>query len=148
MAAENHERAARYWEGRHDTARAELQREMAKYERQGAELELRWADLVDPDPDRRERHAAELALKDTRQGAKHASSILARLAITLDRSARIADSHAISRDQAGRSHDAEQERQSAQRARTAAQRARSQAEQWLKVAQEQPEAHQNPSPPD
>jgi hypothetical protein len=137
MAADNHDRAARYWEGRQDQQRAELQREMAKYERQGAELERRWADLVDPDPARRETRAAEQVMRDTRQGAKHASTILTRLATTLDTSASIAEHHAVRREQAGRSEDAAQERQSAKRARTAARRARSQAEQWLKVAQEQ-----------
>jgi hypothetical protein len=47
-AAENHERAARYWDDQHDPDRAALQREMAEYERRGAELERRWADLIDP----------------------------------------------------------------------------------------------------
>lgn len=137
MAAENHDRAATYWDGRQDAARAELQREMAKYERHGAELELRWADLVDPDPNRRAIRAAELVLRDTQRGAKHASTILTRLANTLERSARIAEGHAVTREQTGRSDDAAQERRSAQRARTAARSARSQAEHWLKVAREQ-----------
>jgi hypothetical protein len=137
MAADNHDRAARYWEGQQDSERAELQREMAKYERHGAELERRWADLVDPDPAHRETRAAEQVMRHTREGATHASTILTRLAKTLDKSARMAELHAARREHAGHSDDAATELQSAKRARTAARRARSQAEQWLKVAHEQ-----------
>ena len=145
MAADNHERAAKYWEDKRDPERAELQRDMANYERHGAELERRWADLIDPDPARRETRAAELALRHTRQGAKHASTILTRLANTLDRSAHIAEAHAARREQAGHGDDAAEERHSARRARTAARRARSQAQQWLKVSHDQDARGRSPT---
>lgn len=45
-AAESHARAARYWDDEGDAERAELQRDMAGYERKGAELERRWAALI------------------------------------------------------------------------------------------------------
>ena len=48
-AAENHDRAARFWAEQNDPDRAALQREMAEYEQRGAELELRWAELVERD---------------------------------------------------------------------------------------------------
>lgn len=48
-AAENHDRAAAFWRGRGDRDRATLQHEMAEYERHGAELERRWAALVERD---------------------------------------------------------------------------------------------------
>ena len=48
-AAANHERAAIFWEQHGDSARAGLQREFAEYERGGAELERRWAALIERD---------------------------------------------------------------------------------------------------
>lgn len=45
--AETHERAAHFWDDQGDAERAALQREMAEYERTGARLERRWAELVE-----------------------------------------------------------------------------------------------------
>jgi hypothetical protein len=50
QAAENHVRAARFWDG-HDAERAALQRELAEHERRGAELERRWAELIERESD-------------------------------------------------------------------------------------------------
>ena len=136
MAAKNHDRAAKFWDDQRDPERAGLQREMALYERNGAELERRWAELTEPNAAQGQTRAAELVIKHTQQGAKRIAGILTQLAITLDRSAGLAEEHAERREQAGRSDDAEQERQAARHARDAAQRARSQAEQWLKLTGE------------
>lgn len=48
-AAATHERAAAFWEEQGDGDRAALQKEMAQYERSGADLERRWAALVERD---------------------------------------------------------------------------------------------------
>jgi hypothetical protein len=47
QAARSHERIATYWTENGDDERAALQRELADYERVGAELERRWAALVE-----------------------------------------------------------------------------------------------------
>jgi hypothetical protein len=130
VAAEQHERAARFWDEQRDRERAGLRRVMAAYERLGAELEHRWAELVDPDAADSEARAAELVIRPTRQGAKQASAILMQLANTLERSAALAEEHAQRRERAGRTEDVAAEREAAQRARAAAQRARSQADEW------------------
>ena len=105
---------------------------MAEYERHGAELERRWAELVgDPDVAHTETDASELARRHTRQAAKRGSWILMQLANTLERSAGLAEKHAQRRDLAGGADDAAAERRAAKRAREAFQRARSQAEEWL-----------------
>ena len=107
---------------------------MAEYERHGAELERRWAELIgDPDVAHTETGASELAMRHTRQAAKHGSWILMQLANTLERSAALAEKHAQRREQAGRADDAAAERRAAKRAHEAAQRARSQAEEWLEM---------------
>jgi hypothetical protein len=131
MAAGNHERAAKFWEGQGDSERAALQREMAEHERRGAELERRWADLSGSDTARGKVRAAEDVVAQTQQSGKTASSILVQLANTLERAAVLAEEHAQRHERAGRLDDASTERQTAQNAREAAQRARSQAEQWL-----------------
>ena len=46
LAAQSHDRSAAYWAENGDLERAALQRELADYERSGAELERRWAALV------------------------------------------------------------------------------------------------------
>jgi hypothetical protein len=46
-AAKTHEEAAEYWESQGDAERAALQREMMGYELRGAELERRWAAIVE-----------------------------------------------------------------------------------------------------
>ena len=119
---------------------------MAEYERLGAELESRWAELTDPDPadpdpaDPDPAHsgmpAAQLVDRQTQQGAKQLSRIMMQLATTLERSSVLAEEHARRNEQAGRSDEAAKERHAAKRAGEAAQHARSQAERWLKLFQE------------
>jgi hypothetical protein len=133
-AAEQYERAARFWDEQQDPERAGLQRVLAAYERLGAELERRWAELIDPDADS-EARAAELVTRHTRQGAKQASAVLMQLATTLERSAGLAEEHAQRRERAGRADDAVAEHKAAQRARQAAERARSQADEWMRVGE-------------
>jgi hypothetical protein len=45
-AAESHERLARLWHERGNSERASLERALADYERAGAKLERRWAELI------------------------------------------------------------------------------------------------------
>lgn len=106
---------------------------MADYERRGATLERRWADLVDPSKPASAARGADLVLEQARQGAKQLSTILARTADALERTAELAETHAQTSAQAGGDNAAE-EREAAARAREAAQRARSQAEEWLKAS--------------
>jgi hypothetical protein len=49
QAADTHDRAAKFWGEHGDHERAELHRDMAKNERQAAQLEQRWAELIDRD---------------------------------------------------------------------------------------------------
>lgn len=46
-AAGTHERSAKFWDEQGDAKRAALQRELADHERHGAELEGRWAALIE-----------------------------------------------------------------------------------------------------
>jgi hypothetical protein len=110
---------------------------MAEYERRGAELERRWAHLIDPDTGHSEIRTADLIMRHTRQGAKTASSILTQLADTLESSADLAEEHGKTREQAGRTDDAAKEHEAARHARDTAQRARSQAERWFRLLGEQ-----------
>ena len=135
LAAQSHERVARFWDEREDPERAQLQLEMAQHERHGAELERRWVELTDPAAVHGEIRTAELVRRHTRQGAKQASGILTQLADTLERSAGLADEHAQRWEQTGRTADAADERQAAKRAREAAQRARWQAEEWRRIGE-------------
>ena len=48
-AAESHDRAAGFWEEHGDHDRLALQRDLAEHERRGAELERRWAALIERD---------------------------------------------------------------------------------------------------
>jgi hypothetical protein len=132
-AAKSHDRAARFWHDQGDAQRAELQHEMAEFERHGAVLERRWAELAEWDGVDRSTAPGERVIDHTRRGAKPLSGVLTRMADALDRTASLADEHAIRREKAGRSDDAAAEREAAKRARTAAQRARSQAAQWLET---------------
>ena len=107
---------------------------MAEYERHGAELELRWAELIEnPDVGDTQTSAAELVMRHTRQSAKGGARILMQLANTLERSAGLAEKDAQRREQAGQADDAAAVHHAAERAREVAQRARSQAEEWLDV---------------
>lgn len=133
MASASHARASKFWEGQGDGERAELQREMADYEQLGAQLELRWAELTDPSAVRGDSSGSEQVRRDTQHGAKTASWILSELAMTLDRSAALADEHAERRQAAGFYDAAADERRVAKRAREAAERARSQADQWREL---------------
>jgi hypothetical protein len=134
-AAANHDRAARFWEDHGDASRAELQRELAEYERGGATLERRWADLVDADAAHGPARGAGIVLRHIRLGAKQLSANLARTAEALERSANLAEQHAQRREQSQQIDDAAQERKAAQRAREAAGHARAQAEEWLKISE-------------
>jgi hypothetical protein len=99
---------------------------MADYERLGAELEVRWAELADPNAG-----GSRQLTREIQRGAERASGILTQLAHTLEKSAELADVHADRREASGLSDAAADERQVAMRARQAAQRARSQAAHWL-----------------
>jgi hypothetical protein len=48
-AAETHARSAAFWAEQGDEARAQLHRDAADHERNGAALEQRWADLIEQD---------------------------------------------------------------------------------------------------
>jgi len=50
-AALTHERSATFWDQIGDVGRAALQRDLAAHERRGAELERRWAALIERDDD-------------------------------------------------------------------------------------------------
>lgn len=116
--------------------RAALQRKMAEYERQGAELERSWAKLTEPDSPRTEIHTAEAVRRHTRDGARQAVEHLLQLARTLERTAGLADEHLRRLEREGRSDRAAEEHAAADRARDAARRARSQAEEWRKLLAE------------
>jgi hypothetical protein len=131
QAAESHERAARFWERKPDGERAHLQHAMAEYERQGAVLERRWADLVEHDLSRSASQAAEAIRGLTRQRVEQVCQVLTRLAATLEKSAELADQHAQRCVADGLSPAEEQD--AATRARASAQRARDQAAEWVKV---------------
>src|SRR5437764_15035641 len=85
LAAQTYDRAARFWDDQGERDRADLQREMAAYEQHGAQLEHRWADLVDEDAAQQANRAAQLALRQARERAMHLSSVLSRTAVALDR---------------------------------------------------------------
>lgn len=109
---------------------------MAEYERGGAELERRWAELVEHDPARGTTSAprdAERVTRRTRLSADRLSGVLTHIADALERTACLADEHAERCERAKKSRAAADEREAARRAREAAQRARSQAEEWLKL---------------
>jgi hypothetical protein len=53
-AAARHDQAAQFWGERGDAERSTLQRELASYERQGADWEWRWVALIE----RRDERAA------------------------------------------------------------------------------------------
>lgn len=133
QAASNHDRSAAFWErhGKHE--HAGLQRELAEYARQGAELELRWAKMMDPEPVDRAVSEAESARGVTQKSAEHLSVVLNQMAEALDQAAAVAERHAQSRDQAER-REAADERRAADRARECARRARSHAEEWRRIA--------------
>ncbi len=135
VAAKNHDRAATFWAEYGDLGRAELQREMAQYERLGAVLESRWAELQHPEPGRPGSNAADEVSTHARQGAKHVSLVLMRTARALERSAELADEHAERREREGSRDEVDEERRVAARTRTAAERARSQAEEWRKISE-------------
>lgn len=135
MAAENHDRAARFWDGRGDRERAALQREMAEFERQGAELERRWARIVDPEGPLTTRRTSGTVLGRTREGARALSRQLALAADALETSADLADEHAKRRQASGQTDGAAEELRAAERTREAARRARAEAEKWLKASE-------------
>lgn len=135
MAAGNHRRAAAFWDGRGDPDRAQLQREMAQYEQSGAELERRWAKLVEPNGPRSASRAAEFVAGRTRLSAGRLSNILIQSAEALERTAGLADQRAKTCERGGKGRDAANERQAAQRAREFAQHARSEAEKWQKMGE-------------
>lgn len=143
LAAENHERAARFWDDRGDQVRAKLQRDLAEHERHGGQLERQWAELMDaeahdvPEPSSGSAGRAEIAVSQLREGAKRLSSILIQTANTLERSAALAEEHARRRQEAGEPADAEKERRAAEHMRAFAERVRSQSQEWLKTSGKQ-----------
>jgi hypothetical protein len=134
QAASNHERAATFWDRQGKDEHAALQRELAGYELQGAELERQWAMLIEPTAAGRAADAALSARSLTRKNAQRVSSVLDRTAKALDVTASIADQHARRREQAGLDEGALEERRVAERARQYAERARSQAGEWHELA--------------
>jgi hypothetical protein len=109
---------------------------MAEYERRGAALERRWAELAEGNaPPRGTVGTAELVWSRTRQSARQLSAVLDRTAAALQRTAELSAEHAQRREQQGRASDAAEEREAAERAREASQRARAQAEKWLKLSE-------------
>ena len=60
---------------------------MAEYERGGAALERRWAELVDSTTPNGTTCAAESVIAHARQGAKDLSAMLTRTATALERTA-------------------------------------------------------------
>jgi hypothetical protein len=71
---------------------------LAEYERHGAQLERRWAELIDPKPADRAARNAERARSLTRTNAEHVSSALNRTADALENAAAIAEEHARTRE--------------------------------------------------
>jgi len=121
---------------------------MAAYERRGAELELRWADLADSDGAPAMSRAAARGKSHAQQGAKQLWEVLTRTADVLERSAQLAEEHAQRREAAAQGEDAAHERRVADQTREAAQRARSHAEEWLQVSEAAlPKVHR-PAPAD
>jgi hypothetical protein len=137
QAAANHDRAAQYWEGQGDRARANLQRDLAAYERRGAVLERRWAKLAEPGNPATTRRTTETMLGRARNGARELAAKLAHAADALEVSAQLADEHARRRQGNGQEAEAAEERQTAERTREAARRARTEAERWLRASGEQ-----------
>ena len=133
-AAKNHDRSATFWHDQGMQEEAGLQRKLADYERDGAELERQWAELTEPDPAGPAVSNAERARKITRENAEHLSVVLSRTAQALEQTAAVAEQHAQRRERSGRSDDAADERGVADRAREYAQRARAHAEEWHNLA--------------
>jgi len=75
--------------------------------------------------------SADRAARRTRKHAESLSSSLTRTAKALERSAILAEAHALRYEQTGRSGAAAKERQVAEHARETAQRARVHAAEWL-----------------
>lgn len=128
-AAQAHEQSARFWDQFDDPDRAKLQHEMAAYERHGAELERRWAELgvetevAPPVPE------LGPVLRDVHQNASHLVALLSRSAELFEQSAALAEEHATHPAIIVAGHEAD-ERRTAERAREAARRARAHAEQF------------------
>jgi len=78
QAAKNHDRSAVFWQDLGKPQQAGIQRELADHERHGAQLERRWAELIDPSAADRAARSAERARSVTRKNAEHASSVLNR----------------------------------------------------------------------
>jgi hypothetical protein len=77
-AAANHERSAAFWEGQGDVTRADLQRDLARHEREGAALERRWAKLIEsaePDGRRPDEGAMDNAALEDREADVEARQI-------------------------------------------------------------------------
>jgi hypothetical protein len=139
LAARNHQRAAAFWEDRGDRERAALQREFGDYERVGAEIERRWAELSEKDAHRDAAPAGAVVVRHTLRAAENTSVLLAQLADTLARSAQLAEEHARRQEHGGNSGDAGKERDAAKRARELAEHARSQARRWRELVGADPE---------
>jgi hypothetical protein len=67
---------------------------MAEYERRGALLERRWAELTDADAAEIATDAGDLVMAHTRHRAEQLASVLLRTANALERAAELADEHA------------------------------------------------------
>jgi hypothetical protein len=100
-----------------------------------------WRDGVASEPERGESGAVEDALgaarrvaAQTRENARHLSSVLTQTANVLETSAALAEAHAGRLERAGRADAGAEQRRAADRAREAAHRARLQAKEWLDFA--------------
>lgn len=137
-AAKSHDRAAKFWEGRGDADRSQLQRELAEHERAGAKLERRWGALVDGEEPDTPGHAAGRLLGEMRQGARQLATNLSRTAEALERSAQLAEQHAERREETHGPGQGAEERRAAEVTYEAAERARSQAAEWLSLMEDRP----------
>jgi hypothetical protein len=133
QAADTHDRAAHFWAGQGDPGRAELQREMADYERQGAVLERRWGKLVEPAPP--SASAAESIRRQVRENAQSLADCLSRTATLLEESATLAEEQSVRTNIPA--ERAAKEARVAQSARQAAERARDQAGEWSRLLDSQ-----------
>lgn len=134
QAAANHDRAAVFWDRQGKPKQAGLQRDLAAYERHGAELERQWAEATDTGPPQSRGRSSDLAHSQTKKNAEQLASELTRMAGELEKTAAIAEEHARRRQRAGDAEDAAEERAAADRAYEYARQARSQAEGWLRIA--------------
>jgi len=132
-AAKSDDRSAVFWDDLGEPEQAGIHRELAEYQRHGAELERQWAELVDPKAAARPARGAERARSLTRKNAEHVSSALNRTADALEKAARPLKSMAAGGSELDGPIALQGSVKATARAREYAQRARSQAEEWVSI---------------